>query len=93
MLGCLTSNYAPESLLCIFFLSIPPKFFFVFRRILLDTGDGLQPEYISNLLESLSFNKITIKEIILSHWHHDHVGGTLEILKNAEVTTEMMKSS
>ena len=69
------------------------SFSLFFRRILLDTGDGLQPEYISNLLESLSFNKITIKEIILSHWHHDHVGGTLEILKNAEVTTEMMKSS
>ena len=52
---------------------------------MLDTGDGLQPEYISNLIESLSFNKITIKEIILSHWHHDHVGGTTQILKNVEV--------
>lgn len=63
------------------------------RRILLDTGDGLQPEYISNLLESLSFNKITIKEIILSHWHHDHVGGTSEILKNAEKNCVVHKFS
>jgi len=63
------------------------------RRILLDTGDGLQPEYISNLLESLSFNKITIKEIIISHWHHDHVGGTLEILKNAEKNCVVHKFS
>ena len=55
------------------------------RRILLDTGDGEQPEYFLNLKKSLNFDKISIKDIILSHWHPDHVGGTKEVLKSAEV--------
>ena len=58
---------------------------FFCRRILLDTGDGDQPEYFLNLKKSLNFDKISIKDIILSHWHPDHVGGTKEILKSAEV--------
>ena len=56
------------------------------RRILLDTGDGQQPEYFLNLKKSLNFDKISIHDIILSHWHPDHVGGTKEVLKSAEVT-------
>jgi len=54
------------------------------RRILLDTGDGSQPEYFLNLKKSLNFDKITIQDVILSHWHPDHVGGTKEVLKSAE---------
>lgn len=58
----------------------------IFRRILLDTADGQVPEYFLNLKKSLNFDKISIKDIILSHWHPDHVGGTKEVLKSAEVT-------
>ncbi len=55
------------------------------RRVLLDTGDGKQPEYFLNLKKSLNFDKITLRDIIISHWHHDHVGGVSEVLKSAEV--------
>ena len=34
----------------------------------------------------MNFDKISIHDIILSHWHPDHVGGTKEVLKSAEVT-------
>ena len=60
---------------------------FLFRRILLDTGDGMQPEYLLNLKNCLNLDKVIIKDIILSHWHPDHVGGTTEILKIAQVCT------
>jgi len=54
------------------------------KRILLDTGDGMQPEYLLNLKNCLNLDKVIIKDIILSHWHPDHVGGTTEILKIAQ---------
>ena len=55
------------------------------RRILFDTGDGAQPEYFLNLKKSLNFDRISIRDIVLSHWHLDHVGGVSEALKSAEV--------
>jgi ribonuclease/clavin/mitogillin len=57
----------------------------------LDTGDGSQPEYFLNLKKSLNFDRITLKSIILSHWHHDHVGGVQEALTIAEVRVAQLK--
>lgn len=57
-----------------------------FSRLLFDTGDGCQPEYFLNLKKSLNFDRITIKSVILSHWHPDHVGGVKEVLNVAEVS-------
>uniref|UniRef100_D8PU26 Metallo-beta-lactamase domain-containing protein n=1 Tax=Schizophyllum commune (strain H4-8 / FGSC 9210) TaxID=578458 RepID=D8PU26_SCHCM len=49
--------------------------------ILLDTGEGLE-EYITVLESALKQeaqianpNKPDVSDIIISHWHHDHVGG------------------
>lgn len=64
-------------------------FFLQNRRILLDTADGQVPEYFLNVKKSLNFDKISIKNIILSHWHPDHVGGTKELLKSAEVRNKI----
>ena len=61
----------------------------VFSRLLFDTGDGQQPEYFLNLKKSLNFDRISIKGIILSHWHHDHVGGVGEVLNAAEVSSKL----
>mmetsp|Transcript_11704 Transcript_11704/g.22264 ORF Transcript_11704/g.22264 Transcript_11704/m.22264 type:complete len:339 (-) Transcript_11704:278-1294(-) len=50
------------------------------KRILLDTGEG-KKEYTQNLVEALKANNITgIQEILVTHWHHDHVGGISSIL-------------
>jgi len=51
------------------------------KRILLDTGDGLVPEYIDLLSSVLTTNQITLEHIVLTHWHPDHVGGVDEIQK------------
>lgn len=50
------------------------------RRILLDTGDENVPEYIGHLKQVISDERILINDIIISHWHHDHIGGVDEVL-------------
>ena len=53
-------------------------------RILIDTGSGGSSEYVEHLKEVLSNNKSSIQEILITHWHPDHVGGILDVLKCTE---------
>ncbi|KAI0229806.1 Endoribonuclease LACTB2 [Lamellibrachia satsuma] len=46
------------------------------RRILIDTGDKGYPEYLMNLKTVLQNHNTTIQEIILTHHHADHIGGS-----------------
>lgn len=48
---------------------------------MIDTGDRNIPEYISNLQKVLKEEKASIHNIIVTHWHHDHVGGVPDVLK------------
>lgn len=50
------------------------------RRILLDTGDASVPEYIYNLSKVLKEENCDIEQIVLTHWHHDHIGGLSDVL-------------
>ena len=52
-----------------------------FSRILIDTGSGGSKEYMTHLKEVLSSNETTIQEILVTHWHPDHVGGIIDVLK------------
>ncbi|XP_058118985.1 beta-lactamase-like protein 2 homolog [Anopheles ziemanni] len=54
------------------------------NRILLDTGDAGVKEYISHLQKVILDERIKINDIIVSHWHHDHVGGVDEVLEMIE---------
>ncbi|XP_063375996.1 beta-lactamase-like protein 2 homolog [Cydia fagiglandana] len=45
------------------------------NRILLDTGDKDVEEYQRNLANVLKSNKVNIDHIVVTHWHHDHIGG------------------
>lgn len=51
-------------------------------RLLIDTGSPDVPEYISALKSVLSENDLTIEGIVLTHWHHDHVGGIQQIYQD-----------
>jgi len=44
--------------------------------VLIDSGDEeTAPEYTKLLGEVLREEKATIEHLVLTHWHHDHVGG------------------
>ncbi|KAM0753773.1 Metallo-hydrolase/oxidoreductase [Meredithblackwellia eburnea MCA 4105] len=48
--------------------------------LLVDTAQGL-PEYLPHLRAALeTHNNPVISDILLSHWHHDHVGGLADVL-------------
>ncbi|OJJ49146.1 hypothetical protein ASPZODRAFT_91468 [Penicilliopsis zonata CBS 506.65] len=49
------------------------------QRILIDTGEG-KPGWTSRLQSVLREEKATINKALITHWHHDHVGGIPDLL-------------
>lgn len=49
------------------------------NRILLDAGDKDIPEYQKHLSEVVQTEQINIEHIVITHWHHDHIGGVENI--------------
>lgn len=48
-------------------------------RILIDTGEG-RPSWIAALTRTLRQEDATVSDVILTHWHGDHVGGVADVL-------------
>ncbi|KAK9474555.1 beta-lactamase-like protein [Dipodascopsis tothii] len=44
------------------------------RRVLIDTGQGV-PEYETVLAEHVASNDVDVSDVLLTHWHKDHVLG------------------
>lgn len=44
-------------------------------RILIDTGEANKPEYVSLLKETLQQHQAAIQHVLITHRHHDHIGG------------------
>lgn len=54
-------------------------FILIFSRILLDTGDKNVSEYQKNLKDVVQTEQVNIEHIVLTHWHHDHIGGVEDL--------------
>ncbi|KAI9342587.1 beta-lactamase-like protein [Obelidium mucronatum] len=51
------------------------------RRILIDSGQGV-PEYLGLLQQALQERgNVSISDILITHRHHDHVGGIQQVLQ------------
>lgn len=57
-------------------------------RILLDTGDSNHPEYIEHLSSVLRSENASITAILLTHWHHDHIGGVGDVVRSLRARGE-----
>ena len=57
------------------------------RRILIDTAEGHEA-YIALLSDVLRQESCTISQILLTHWHHDHVDGVPAVLELVRSTGE-----
>nr|ACO14899.1 Beta-lactamase-like protein 2 homolog [Caligus clemensi] len=49
-------------------------------RTLVDTGDGNSPEYIKNLSYVSQQEGFSLSDIIITHWHDNHIGGIDSVL-------------
>lgn len=61
------------------------------RRILLDVGEKGNGEYISSLMSVLQKHGTSIDKILISHWHHDHIGGLQDVLNSSKDVTSVYK--
>jgi len=60
-------------------------------RLLVDSGEGGREEWREGLQSVLKEEKCQIQRLLLTHWHHDHVGGVREVLEMNDSTTEVLK--
>ncbi|XP_067007624.1 beta-lactamase-like protein 2 homolog isoform X2 [Anabrus simplex] len=62
-------------------------------RVLLDTGDPNVPQYITNLHDVLKKEGVNLEHIIITHWHHDHIGGVKDVMDSVknDYTPEVWK--
>jgi ribonuclease/clavin/mitogillin len=59
------------------------------KRILIDTGEG-KPVWADRLRQVLRDENASIGTVLLTHWHHDHVGGVAQV-RELEPSVEVRK--
>ncbi|EHA50072.1 lactamase [Pyricularia oryzae 70-15] len=59
-------------------------------RILVDTGEG-RSSWITALTRALREEDATVTDVILTHWHPDHVGGVKDVLAHVNADARVHK--
>ena len=49
-------------------------------RLLIDAGEANREDYTSLLADTLQNAQAKISQIVITHWHHDHLGGLPGVL-------------
>lgn len=49
------------------------------RRILIDSGEG-KPSWAAAIKAALDREQASVETLLITHWHHDHVGGISDLL-------------
>ncbi|CAO1394158.1 unnamed protein product [Diamesa serratosioi] len=57
-------------------------------RLLIDSGEPNTSEYIKNLAEVINEENATIDQVIITHWHSDHIGGLKDLLSNKIINND-----
>ncbi|XP_022669042.1 endoribonuclease LACTB2-like isoform X2 [Varroa destructor] len=57
------------------------------NRVLVDTSSSDYPEYVQSLKIALDELQVQIEKVIVTHWHHDHVGGIVDLMREGVVNT------
>ncbi|XP_055693507.1 beta-lactamase-like protein 2 homolog [Lutzomyia longipalpis] len=50
------------------------------KRLLLDAGEPDKPKFIEHLRQVLKDENVAIENILITHWHNDHIGGVKDVL-------------
>ncbi|KAK4290678.1 hypothetical protein Pmani_036440 [Petrolisthes manimaculis] len=61
------------------------------RRVLLDTGEDKNEDYLTSLMSVLKQHNTTVDKIIITHWHMDHIGGLSNIVAAMEDQVSVYK--
>ncbi|KAK3859343.1 hypothetical protein Pcinc_034538 [Petrolisthes cinctipes] len=61
------------------------------RRVLLDTGEDKNEEYLASLMSVLKQHNTTVDKIVITHWHMDHIGGLSNVVAAMEDQVSVYK--
>ncbi|CAG0912787.1 unnamed protein product [Notodromas monacha] len=50
------------------------------KRVLIDASEPEKPSYMANVKQVLKEESVTISDIVVTHWHPDHLGGVQQLL-------------
>jgi glyoxylase-like metal-dependent hydrolase (beta-lactamase superfamily II) len=78
-----------KNIYCIEGLGSDSNSYLINETTLIDTGTGLNPDYISSKLEKNGIKNKDIELIINTHCHYDHAGGNY-LFENAKIAIHKM---